>query len=117
MSKSKNPKDAGVLVFRISAAERAAIEAAAEIHDVSPSVYARRLVFAGTALPAPKERRSPSQLAAEIARSNALLGRMASSAHQIAKRVNFGQPLENIGISVLINEIKSLKREVSKLTQ
>jgi uncharacterized protein (DUF1778 family) len=76
--------------IRLSASERKTIGAAAEIKGQWPSEYIRRAALAAAGAPLAPAAARRDALAKQVAAAVGLLGRIASSANQIARIANSG---------------------------
>ena len=77
-----------VLPIRLSAEERAAIEAAAEKAGLATGSYGRQVLLSA---PAPRQVRRPPVERRELARLLGEVGKLGSNLNQIAKAVHMGQ--------------------------
>lgn len=102
-SGSKTRQRGGMVSFRASEAERAALAAKAETAGVSLGAYIRTSTLAA---PVTRGRRRPSIDRELLARAVAQLGRIGGSLQQIAKRLNFGQPEYAADIPAALEEFR-----------
>lgn len=100
---------------RLSAPEVAIVTSAAESHGESPTAFLRRTALDAAGLPVPPLRRERDALAKEIANFLGQLGRIASSANQVARAANTNgvRPSEVAFILNRLNgQISDLRRDI-----
>jgi len=102
-SGSETRRRSSIIGFRATDAERAEIEAAAERAGLTVSSYAR-----ATMLSAPQTRatRRPTIERQVLAQILAQLGRIGGNVHQIAKALNFREPVM-ADIPAVLAEVKA----------
>jgi hypothetical protein len=115
MSKSESRKTNVTVSFRLTPEEHAAVKAAAEMQGIGPSSFARRCAFSAASLPPvpayEAKQRDPRQV--DTARALGMLGRLASSANQMAKVANStGTPTQSVAVFALVDELKALRAEI-----
>lgn len=114
MSKSESRKANVTLSFRLTPDEHEAIKASAEMQGIGPTTLARRAAFQAAALPAPGyegKQRDPRKV--DLARALGMLGRIASSANQLAKHANASQDIrDRVSIYALVDQLKEVRRDL-----
>jgi len=116
MSKSQSRKASEVLAFRMTPDESEALRAAAAMSGLGPTTFARRAAFAAAAIATPVyEAKSPNLNKAELAKIYGALGRMASSANQMAKIAHAAGQLHSPKLlKELMAEIRGLRDDVAR---
>lgn len=101
--------------IRLSDPEVAIVTSAAELIGESPTAFLRRTALDAAGLPVPPLRRERDALAKEVASFLGFLGRIASSANQVARVANMNgvQPSEVAFILGRLNgQILDLRRQI-----
>lgn len=116
MSKSESRKANVTLSFRLTPDEHEAIKAAAEMQGIGPTTLARRAAFQAAALPVPTyegKQRDPRKV--DMARALGMLGRIASSANQMARAANAtGEMRSVVAVHALAHELREFRKELVK---
>lgn len=116
MSRSESRKATVTLSFRLTPDEHEAVKAAAEMQGIGPTTLARRAAFQAAALSAPgyeAKGRDPRKM--DMARALGLLGRIASSANQMAKAANTtGEMRSVVAVHALAHELREFRKELVK---
>ncbi|TIN21473.1 MAG: hypothetical protein E5Y31_20960 [Mesorhizobium sp.] len=113
MSKSESRKANKHLAFRMTPEEHDAVFLASFAHGMGMSTFARRAAFRAAELAAPEYERKRNPFAADAARILGQLGRMASSANQIAKLAHATGDLRGrVAVFALVDELKAFRAEV-----
>lgn len=115
MSKSESRKANVTLSFRLTPDEHEAIKAAAEMQGIGPTTLARRAAFQASALPAPAyEAKGRDPRKVDMARTLGMLGRIASSANQMAKHANAtGEVRSVVAVHALAFELREFRKSLT----
>lgn len=116
MSKSESRKASKAISFRMTPDEHETLMATAAIHGLGLSTFSRRAVFNAISLPAPDyEARVPDKRKADLSKMIGQLGRIASSANQLAKIANStGTPTQAMVILELQKELSAIRTQLVK---
>lgn len=110
MSRSEKRQASVTLSFRLTPDEHEAIRAAAAMQGIGPTTLARRSAFAAASLPAPAYEQRWNPVSADLARVLGLLGRIASSANQLAKHANASQDIrDRVSVYALVDQLKHVR--------
>ncbi len=113
MSRSKSRKATSVMSFRLMPSEHEAIRLAASARGLGPTTFARRAAFAAAGLPAPRNERAPNPNAADLAKVLGQLGRIASSANQLARVANATRAAASVTASLaIVDELTRVREEL-----
>lgn len=102
-------KSAPPLSVRVSPAERAEIEAAAEAANLTIASYIRETVLRA---PQTKKVRRPSLDRALLAQMLGQLGKVGGNLNQIAHRLNEGRGVGAARIEAAVEDFKELRKEI-----
>lgn len=115
MSRSESRKATVTLSFRLTPDEHEAIKAAAAMQGIGPTTLARRAAFQAAALPAPAyeaKGRDPRKVG--LAKALGMLGRIASSANQMAKHANAtGEVRSIVAVHALAFELREFRKSLA----
>lgn len=116
MSRSESRKATVTLSFRLTPDEHEAVKAAAEMQGIGPTTFARRAAFQAAALPAPAyEAKGRDPCKVDMARALGMLGRIASSANQLARHANTSQEFrDRVAVHALAHELREFRKELVK---
>ncbi len=113
MSRSKSRQATSVLSFRLKPHEHETIRLAASAHAIGPTTFARRATFAAAGLPAPRNERASNPRAADLAKVLGQLGRIASSANQLARIANSTRsPASASAVLAIVDELARIRQEL-----
>jgi uncharacterized protein (DUF1778 family) len=113
MSRSKSRKATSVLSFRLMPSEHETIRLAASARGLGPTTFARRATFAAAGLAAPRDERAPNPRAADLAKVLGQLGRIASSANQLAKVANATRAAASLTATLaIVDELTRVRAEL-----
>ncbi len=93
------------ITFRLTEAENAAVELAAERTGLTIASYARERVVDA---PQTRSRRRPSVEVESLAKAVAQLGRVGGNLHQIAKHLNFGEVEHAADLPAALREFREV---------
>jgi hypothetical protein len=115
MSRSESRKANVTLSFRLTPDEHEAIKAAAEMQGIGPTTLARRAAFQASALPSPAyEAKGRDPRKVDMARALGMLGRIASSANQLARVANStGEVRDRVPIYALVDQLKEVRKDLT----
>jgi hypothetical protein len=100
-----------VLQVRLTEAERAKVEAAAEAGRLSLSGYARALLMGE---PTPGTKRRPPADAAELARLLGQLGKIGSNLNQLTRLGNQRQIVPPAALAACVEEVAALTAKIAE---
>lgn len=113
MSTSKSRKTTSLLSFRLTPIEHETIRLAAAVRGLGPTTFARRVTFNAAGLPAPQNERISNPVAADMARVLGQLGRISSSANQLAKVANASRAPASVSATMAIaEELAEIRKEL-----
>lgn len=113
MSRSKSRKATSLLSFRLKPGEHETIRLAASARGVGPTTFARRATFAAAELPAPRTERAANPCAADLAKVLGQLGRIASSANQLARIANSTRSPASVSAALaIVDELARVRQEL-----
>jgi hypothetical protein len=101
-------RKAGIRV-RLSASERASLEAAAEAAGLTLSGYVRRVLLAA---PASGRARRPPVEKAELARLAAHIGKVGSNLNQLAHASNAGATVDGVALAAELAELATVRAAI-----
>jgi hypothetical protein len=99
------------LTVRLSAEERAAVDAAAGAAGLTAGSYAREAMLGG---PAPREVRRPPAEREELVRLLAALGKIGSNLNQLAHAANTGTVLYSDEIAATLASLREVRDALLK---
>lgn len=103
------------LRFRLSLAERNAVDAAAEAAGVGPCTWVRVVVVAAVGhapTPAPSRRRKPEKAARDLARVIGEVARVGNNLNQLARSANSGFDVDPVLIAEATEELRRLRETI-----
>ena len=106
--KPKKPKEGREthITVKLSLAERAALDAAAERAGLANGSYVRSRLFDG---PIPRQVRRPPVERKELARLLGVFGKIGSNMNQIARAMNQGQLVYEVEIAVAFQALLDMR--------
>lgn len=108
-----------MLSFRLTPEEYEQLHAVASVSGLGLPTFVRRAAFSSALLSVPAyEARQPNLVKADLAKIIGQLGRIASSANQLAKVANStGTPLQAMSIIELQKELAAIRTHVVRLAK
>lgn len=103
------------LRIRLTEAERAAVNAAAEVAGVGVCSFARVVIVGAvgqTPTPAPRRRREPSTPTRDLAKVIGALGKIGNNLNQLARCANSGFDVDPAIIREAIAELRQLRETI-----
>jgi uncharacterized protein (DUF1778 family) len=94
------------LRVRLTDAERAALDEAAEQAGLSLASYARQALLGA---PPPRQARRPPVAKAELARVLAQLGKVGSNLNQLAHAANVGAAVDGVALAAELGELAAVR--------
>jgi hypothetical protein len=97
------------LRVRLTDAERAALDEAAERAGLSLASYARQVLLA---VPPPRQARRPPVERVELARLNAHIGKIGSNLNQLAHAGNVGAAVDGVALAAELGELALVRAAI-----
>jgi hypothetical protein len=97
------------ITVRLTAEERAAIDAAAERAGLTAGSYARQAMLGA---PMPRQVRRPPVERKELARLLGALGRIGGNVNQLAHHANAGSPVQRRALAATLDDLRAMRDAV-----